>query len=142
MNATREEGSVMVQSLKKRRARRFEIPGGKVKYKKTGLILLVKGFSIAYPVLNVSKGGLVFVCDEKLDYGDKVIVQLLVPNENPLHLRAQVRWRGRRGDSSDMLVAVEFMPFTRRRSHNSLKALDVLRRLDAQYGKEEEQEKL
>lgn len=126
----------MVQGIKKRRSRRFEIPGGKVKYKKTGLIFLVKGFSIAYPVFNVSKGGLVFVCDEKLDHGDKVIMQLLVPNENPLRLRALVQRRGRRGDSSDMFVGVEFMPFTGHKSQNSIEALAVLRKLDAQYGKE------
>jgi hypothetical protein len=46
----------MVQGVKKRRARRFEIPGGKGKYKKTGLLVLIKGFSAAYPVVNVSKG--------------------------------------------------------------------------------------
>ena len=130
----------MVQSVKKGRARRFEIPGGKGRYKKTGLFILLKGFSAAYPVVNVSKGGLALVCDEKLDHGDKVIMQLLVPNENPLHLRARVRWRGRRRDSSDMLVAVEFMPFTGRRGQNSLEELDVLRRLDAQYGKKEEED--
>lgn len=126
----------MVQGIKKRKSRRFEIPGAKTKYKKTGLTFLVKGFSIAYPVLNVSKGGLVFVCDEKFDKGDKVIMQLLVPNEKPLDMRAQVQWQGRQGDSSDMLVGVEFMPFTGHKNQNSLEALAVLRKLDAQHGKE------
>ena len=125
----------MVQGVKKRRARRFEIPGGKGKYKKTGLLVLIKGFSAAYPVVNVSKGGLALVCEEKLDQGKKVMVQLLAPNEKPLNLRARVRWR-RQTDSGDMLLGVEFMPFTGRRGHNSLEELDVLRRLDVQYGKE------
>ena len=127
----------MVQGVKKRRARRFEIPGGKGRYKKTGLLVLLKGFSAAYPVVNVSKGGLAFVCDEKLDQGEKVMVQLLAPNENPLNLHARVRWRGST-DSGDMFVGVEFMPFTGRRGQNSLEELDVLRRLDAQYGKKED----
>ena len=125
----------MVQGVKKRRARRFEIPGGKGKYKKTGLLVLIKGFSAAYHVVDVSKGGLALVCEEKLDQGKKVMVQLLAPNEKPLNLRARVRWR-RQTDSGDMLLGVEFMPFTGRRGHNSLEELDVLRRLDVQYGKE------
>ncbi|MDO9530196.1 MAG: PilZ domain-containing protein [Syntrophales bacterium] len=129
----------MVQDVEKRRARRFEIPGGKVRYKKTGLLILVKGFSKTYHVVNVSKGGLALVCDEGLDRGEKVMVQLLAPNEKPLNLHARVRWRGST-DSGDMLLGVEFMPFTGRRGHNSLEALDVLRRLDAQYGKEKEEE--
>ena len=126
----------MVQGAKKRRARRFDIPGGKGKYKKTGLFVLVKGFSTAYPVVNVSKGGLALLCDEKLAQGKKVMVQLLAPNENPLHLHARVRWRGST-HSGDMFVGVQFMPFSERTDHNPLEALDVLRRLDAQYGKGE-----
>ena len=129
----------MVQGVKKRKTGRFEIPGGKGRYKKTGLLVLVKGFSAAYPVVNVSKGGLAFVCDEELHQGMKVMVQLLAPSENPLHLYARVRWRGRRGHRSDVLAGVEFMPFTGRRGQNSLEALDVLRRLDAKYGKKEEE---
>ena len=124
----------MIQGVKRRRARRFEIPGGKGKYKKTGLLVLIKGFSPAYPVVNVSKGGLALLCDEKLDQGKKVMVQLLAPNKKPLNLRALVRRQGR-ADSGDMFVGVEFMPFTGRIGHNPLEALDVLRRLDSQYGK-------
>ncbi len=127
----------MVQGVEKRRCRRFEIPGGKGRYKKTGLLVFVKGFSKAYPVVNVSKGGLAFVCEEKLGQGKKVTVQLLAPNENPLHLRAQVQWQERSAGSAGMIVGVQFMPFSDRRGQNSHEALDVLRRLDAQYGKGE-----
>ena len=77
------------------------------------------------------------MCDEELDQGRKVMVQLLAPNEKPLNLHTRVRWRGRLADSGDMLLGVEFMPFTGRIGHNPLEALDVLRRLDAQYGKNE-----
>ena len=83
----------------------------------------------------MSKGGLSLACDEELNQGEKLMVQLLAPNEKPLNLRARVRWR-RRTNSGDMLLGVEFMPFTGRRGQNSLEELDVLRRLDAQYGKE------
>ena len=134
-----EEDVVMEQGVKRRVTRRFEIPGGEGRYKKTGLLVLIKGFSAAYHVVDVSKGGLSLACSEKLDQGEKIMVQLLAPNEEPLNLRARVRWR-RQADSGDMLLGVEFMPFTGRGGHNSHKALDVLRRLDAQYGKEKEED--
>ena len=84
----------MAQNAEKRRCRRFEIPGGEVKYKKIGLLILMKGFSKAYPVLSVSKGGLAFLCEEKLRRDEKLAVQLLAPNEIPLNLRSRVRWQG------------------------------------------------
>jgi hypothetical protein len=127
----------MAQYVEKRRCRRFEIPGGEVKYKKIGLLILTKGFSKAYPVLNVSKGGLAFVCEEKLRRDTKLMVQLLAPKEIPLNLRSRVRWQGQwAGSSAFRVTGVEFMPFGTRRGWNALEALDVLGRLDAHYGKE------
>lgn len=123
--------------VEKRRSRRFQIPGGEVRYKKIGLLTLMKDFSKAYPVLNVSKGGLAFACEEKLRRGKKFMVQLLAPNEIPLNLRSRVRWQGQwAGSSAFRVTGVEFMPFGTCRGWNSLEALDVLRRLDTHYGKE------
>ena len=125
----------MVQGVDRRECRRFEIPGGKGRYRKTGLFVLFKGFSKAYPVVNVSKGGLAFMCEEKFGQDEKIITQLLAPNEIPLNLRARVRWQGQPAGNADRIVGVQFMPFGSCRGQNSLKALDILRRLDAQYGK-------
>ena len=127
----------MAQHVEKRRCRRFEIPGGEAKYKKIGLLILTKGFSKVYPVLNVSKGGLAFVCEGKLRRDTKLMVQLLAPKEIPLNLRSRVRWQGQwAGSSAFRVTGAEFMPFGTRRGWNSLEAHDVLGRLDAHYGKE------
>jgi hypothetical protein len=130
----------MAQYVEKRRCRRFEIPGGEVKYKKIGLLILNKDFSKAYSLLNVSKGGLAFVCEKKFRRGKKLMLQLLAPNEIPLNLRSRVRWQGQWAGSTFRVTGAEFMPFGTRRSWNSLEALDVLGRLDAQYGKEGEED--
>jgi len=126
----------MVQYVERRRCRRFEIAGAQVRYKKTGLLVFKKEFSEAYPVVNVSKGGLGFLCDEKLRRGQKVMVELLVPDESPLSLRGQVRWQGQPVPGGNIMVGVAFLPFGTHRALNPLEALDVLRRLDARYGKE------
>jgi hypothetical protein len=122
--------------VERRRCHRFEIPGAEVRYKKTGLLVFHRGFSGTYPLVNVSKGGLGFLCDEKLRSGQKVTVQLLIPKESPLNLRARVRWQGRPMPGANVMIGVEFLPFGSRRGRNPREALDVLRRLDAQHGKE------
>jgi len=122
--------------VKKRTSRRFEIPGAQARFKKSGLNSLVKGFSVNYPVLNVSKGGLAFVCDRKFRRGDKIIVQLLIPHERPLHLHGMVKRYDQHANSSNYMVAVEFKPFNNFRKYNTIDSLFMLRNLDSQYGRE------
>jgi hypothetical protein len=127
----------MVQSVQKRRTRRFEIPGAKVRYKKIRFLVLASNFSDAYPVMNISEGGLAFACEERLGKDRKLLLQLLVPNETPMDLRAQVQWQECPPYRADKIVGVKFMPFGSRRGWNSHKSLNVLRKLDAQYANKE-----
>lgn len=124
----------MAYGINKRRCRRFEIPGAEGRYKKTGLLVFVKGFSEPCPVINVSKGGLSFTCDKKLSIGEKVVVQLLAPNEPPLRLNSIVRRQEQIMGSEKKFTGVEFMPFGGRHGRNARESLDVLRKLDEKYG--------
>lgn len=124
----------MTNFVEKRMCRRFVIPGAEARYKKTSLFIFPKGFSESYPVLDVSKGGLAFVGEEKFRRGKKLIVQLLVPTETSLALHATVRWQGRWAGSELRVTGVEFMPFGNRKGWNSPETLDILRRLDAKFG--------
>ena len=128
----------MIEYVERRRCRRFEIPDAKVRYKKIGLLVFRKASSTTYPVVNVSKGGLGFVCDEKFRQGQKVMLQLLAPKETPLNLLAQIRWQGQ--VRADTIVGVKFMRFGWRKGLNSMETLDVLRRLEAQHGKGEKED--
>jgi len=132
----KEDSAMAKGGIKRRASRRFEIPGAKTRYKKSGLNVLAKGFSVNYPVLNVSKGGLAFVCDKRLRRGNRLMLQLLVPNERHFHLRGLVKRRDQRVNSSNFLVAVEFRPFNGDRKQNTIESLVMLRKLDSQYGKE------
>jgi len=128
----------MAKYVEKRKCRRFEIPGAEVKYKKIGLLSLNKNFSEACPVLNVSKGGLAFMCEKKFRSGTKLMVQLLAPNEIPLNLRAKVQWQGESAGTVFRTLGIQFMPFGPRRGWNPVEALDVLGKLDEQYGKHDD----
>jgi len=74
---------------KRRRARRFQIPGGKVRLKRAGLFSLSRGFSDPFPVGNVSKGGIALRTNERFRKGQKLTIQLLIPNEAPLNLKGE-----------------------------------------------------
>lgn len=128
----------MAYSVEKRKCRRFGIPGGKAKFKKNGLMNIFRRFSKEYPVSNLSKGGLAFICEEQFRPGAKLMVQLLTPNEVPVTLRSRMLAKGQPDDSAYELVGVEFLPFGNRKGWNSLETLDILRKLDEQYGKDEE----
>ena len=124
----------MAYGIEKRRCRRFEIPGAKVKFKNRGLLFLVQAFSEPCPVINISKGGISFTCDKKLSNGKKLVVQLLVPDETPLNFNSIARRQEQIMGSEKKLTGVGFMPFGSRYGWNAQESLDVLRKLDEKYG--------
>jgi len=128
----------MAEGAEKRTCHRFEVPDATAKYKRGGLLVLVSGLSKAYPVVNVSKGGLAFLCEESFEKGQNLVVELLAPDEEPLKLHAEVRWRGQHEETGKPFVGVAFAAFGTKMGSNSLEDLEVLRRLDEKYGKGQE----
>jgi len=120
----------------RRRYRRFEIPGGGVKYKGITTPILVQHFSKPHPVLNAGIGGLAFLSDEELHQGEILLIQLIAPYEDPLYLHSTVKWQGPVALSSDVIAGLEFMEFGDNKDCNPPEALGVLRRLYAKYVKE------
>ncbi len=125
----------MSQFVERRRYRRFEIPGGVVRYKRITAPVLIQHFSKPHPVLNVGIGGLAFLCEEEFHQGEKLIIQLAAPNEDPLNLRSILRWQDSIALSSDVIVGLEFMEFGDNKDLNPPETLRVLRRLYARYVK-------
>jgi len=99
----------------------------------------VQAFSEPCPVINVSKGGIAFICNKKLSAGKRLLVQLLLPNETPLNLKCVVRRQEKIMGSEKKFTGIEFIPFGRRRRWNAREKLDVLRRLDQKYGGKDEE---
>jgi len=126
----------MPQFVERRRYRRFEIPGGEVRYKRITEPAILHHFSRPYPILNMSVGGLAFVCEEDFYQGEEIIIQLIAPNEKPINLSSIVRWQGSIALSADLIVGIEFMEFGNNKNLNPPEILAVLRRLYARYIKD------
>ena len=124
----------MTHGKEKRKCHRFTIPGGKGKYKKAGFIGLIKGFSDLCHVLNLSKGGVAFRTEKELRQGEKLIFQLLIPEETPLIVHSFVRRQEHSAIGKLKRVGITFLPFNNRKNGNSVKTLHVLRKLDEEYG--------
>lgn len=121
----------------RRVCKRFEIPGAEGKFKKSGLMVFMKGFSEPCQVLNVSKGGLAFLCDKRFEKNEKVVVQLIAPGEEPMSFNSIVRRQSSYQLSDALFTGVEFTPFGKSRGSNPKEYLNVLRRLDKKYGESE-----
>jgi len=125
----------MSQFVERRKYRRFEIPGGELRYKRITAPVLIQHFSKSHPVLNVGVDGLAFVCEEEFNQGEKLIIQLIAPDEDPLNLRSILRWQDSIALSSDVIVGLEFVEFGDDKDLNPPETLRVLRRLYARYVK-------
>ena len=121
----------------KRKSERFKIPKAKVRYKKTSLLNTRQNLSPAFPLLNLSTGGMAFKSREKFNQNEKILVQLMVPKHPSLNLRASVRWQGKTDSSGTRFIGVKFMPFRNTSGLNSLESLNVLKKLEEQYTNKE-----
>lgn len=127
----------MEGKVERRECQRFEIPGATVQYKSLWFPISFNGFSQPCPVLNVSKGGLAFECRSKMERGKKLALRLIVPAEDPLELRATVRWCAFSWERTTYVAGVEFAPFGARRGLNPLETLNRLRQLELEYGEKD-----
>jgi hypothetical protein len=126
-----------IGNIERRECQRFEIPGASAQYKSLWFPIPFNGFSEPSPVVNVSKGGVAFECRNKIAQGKRLAVRLLAPGEEPLDLRASVRWCAFSWERTTYVVGVEFAPFGVGRGENPRETLDRLRELEREYGEEE-----
>ncbi len=123
----------MQNRREKRVCYRFKIPGAEGKYKKTGFLKLFNDFVVAPSLLDVSKGGLAFVCEDEFEKGQKLIVQLVPPEEMSITLHSHVRRVSSILNTTHNKISVQFIPFGKRSGSNPIEALDILRRLEVKY---------
>ena len=123
----------MAHIIEKRRCRRFRVPGMEIRFKEKGILSFLKEFSESYTAIDISKGGLSFSCVKAFAIGKKLAVKLQIPGETSFVLDAIVRRQQRMIGSNEKITGVEFMPFGIKYRQNSIKSLDILRRLDREY---------
>ncbi len=88
--------------MKKRSCQRFNIPGTTLYYKiKPGLFIKHEYSDSYYPVLDFSRGGAKFLCNDRLKAGAGIFVKLNIPGiqESP-ELIASIRWISKNREQS------------------------------------------
>jgi len=119
--------------LKKRKCKRFLIPGTTLYYgKKASGFFRQKYSEDFYPVINLSRGGAKFLCNERLRAGSAIMVKLNIPeiNEHP-EIIANVRWISKNPEQSyKYQTGIEFNAYGTGRNENPASVLTLLENLE------------
>jgi hypothetical protein len=117
----------------KRHCKRFNIPGATLFYKKVPLFWGKKRYPDDYfPVLDISRGGLKFLCNDRISPGESVILKLNIPGiEAQPEIRAIVRWISRnREESYRYQTGVSFNSYGTGEKENPADLLSLLKALE------------
>ena len=119
--------------MKKRSCNRFTIPGTTLYYKSKPRLFKKQNYSENYyPVINLSKGGANFLCDERLKAGTNIIVKINVPgaSQHP-EIIASVRWISKNPEQSyKYQTGIEFNAYGTGRNENPASVLTLLENLE------------
>lgn len=109
------------KEMERRLCLRFEIPGATVSYKKKSLLSSKEEFDEEFcPVLDISRGGLRFLCQNEMKVTSKIILKISVPGEKiPLTQKGVVRWSSFAvGKSYKYQIGVQFNPYGEKKDQN------------------------
>jgi hypothetical protein len=120
------------ESDERRSIHRIEIPGVSLRFKFSKGVNVLKNYSVAPDILNVSKSGIAFKTKQRAGYGDAVQLKLSFPDGKNISLKGKVRWSKEVNGGGSKSIGVLFDPFGLKRQYNSIKALEYLRSLKNQ----------
>ena len=119
--------------MKKRNCERFNIPGTTLYYKnKSRFFGNGKYSNDYYPVINMSKGGINFLCDQRLVAGSLLIIKLNIPGvETKPEIIANVRWISKNPEQSYRYqTGIAFNSYGDGKNENSREILSLLKTLE------------
>jgi Tfp pilus assembly protein PilZ len=119
--------------VKKRSCDRFSIPGTVLYYKVVPRFFGDGAYTDNYyPVINMSRGGAMFVCDQRFEAGTQLMVRLMIPgNETEPELRADVRWIAKNPEQSYRYrTGIAFSAYGSGKKQNPEQALDLLKQVE------------
>ena len=120
------------KSDERRSINRIEIPGVSLRFKFARGVNVLKNYSNAPDILNMSKSGIAFKANQDAGYGDSIQLKLTFPDGKNINLKGKVRWAQEANGGSTKAIGVLFDPFGLKRQYNSIKALEYLRNLKDQ----------
>jgi len=124
----------MTGAPERRACKRFVVPGSTVDYRKTGL-LASKTFSGPWPVADISRGGVRFLCQDLLGAGVHLLIKILVPDsEESLLVRGSVKWVSTNPEKSYRYeVGIQFDPYGEKKDGNDPEMLRKIVLLEQKY---------
>lgn len=121
--------------MKKRHCERFNIPGATLFYKKKPRLWGKEDYSDDYfPVLDISRGGLKFLSNDRISPGSEVTLKLVFPNleDAQPEIQAVVRWISRnREESYRYQTGVSFNAYGPGKKENPEEILSLLKSLES-----------
>lgn len=122
--------------MEKRQCRRFKIPGAVLYYRKSPLFWGRGTYPDAYyPVLDISRGGLCFVTNDRIKVGLPVHIKIQIPGlDHPPEIQATVRWISRnREESYRYQTGVSFNAYGEGKKDNPAKILTLIKTLETNF---------
>ncbi len=126
-------------TVKKRNCERFGIPGTVLYYKsKPRFFGRGKYSDDYYPVINISKGGASFLCNQRLKAGAALVVKINIPGiETESEIIAEVRWISKnREQSYRYQTGLSFNSYGDRKNQNPKEILTLLENLEGSFAKQ------
>lgn len=120
---------------------RFKIPGATVSHKGEKLFFSSSSYGEEFcPVLDISRGGLRFLCQKPMKMDNKIRLKIALPGEKiPLILKGKVRWSAPNpGKSYKYQVGVQFDPYGEKSGQNYPGALVKIISLEQKFTSPEE----
>ncbi len=130
------------KEMEKRTCVRFKIPGATVSYR-TEKIFSSAGENYGEefcPVLDLSRGGILFVCQEKLKPEAKIQMKVSIPGErSALKLKGVVRRVSPNpGKSYHYQIGAQFFPYGEKKDQNYLGNLVKIISLEQKFSSEDD----
>jgi len=125
--------------LKKRSCKRFTIPGTVLYYKNKPYFFGKGKYSDDYyPVINISKGGLSFLSNQRLKAGTSLIVKIIIPGISvESEIIAVVKWISKNHEQSYRYqTGLAFSSYGDRKNQNPKEILSFLENLESTFVKQ------
>ncbi len=126
--------------MKKRSCKRFSIPGTVLYYKnKPRFFGKGKYSDDYYPVINISRGGLSFLSNQRLKAGTSLILKIIIPEiSKESEVIAVVKWISKNPEQSYRYqTGLAFNSYGNRKNQNPKEVLLLLENLESASAKQE-----
>jgi len=117
--------------MERRSLKRIQIPGAKVRLKRSTGLNIFNVLNKSSALINISKSGLSFEIDEEFRSGDTIEIYVAFPDGKGFNLKGKIRWL-KNMIPNNSRIDIQFYPFGSNRRYNSIKALEYLRKMDGQ----------